>query len=114
RRRPVSLSVGIFLAGAFSEELWIAFCLVVLKSTGHSTLSCVGLTAIVFGIVHYQYHFSGAFAVALKGAASALLFLWSGSLVATFSWHFVGNLGSLYIARRGLLEARRTADHASS
>lgn len=99
KRSSVLLSAFVFLAGAFSEELWIAFCLVALRSTGHSSSVSVAVTAIVFGAVHYQYGFGGASAIALKGALSALLFLWSGSLLAPFTYHFIGNLGSFYRAR---------------
>jgi membrane protease YdiL (CAAX protease family) len=98
RRGSVLLWVFIFIVGAFSEELWIALCLVTLTITRHPTSLSVALTAIVFAAVHYGYRF-GAFAVALKGIMSALLFLWSGSLILTFLFHFIGNLGSLYRAR---------------
>lgn len=100
RRGSVLLWVLIFVAGAFSEELWIAFCLVSLMTTGHSATVSVAMTMVVFAAMHYGYGIGGAFAVALKGAISALLFLWSGSLIPMFLYHFIGNLGSLYWARR--------------
>jgi membrane protease YdiL (CAAX protease family) len=103
RRGSVLLWVFIFIVGAFSEELWIALCLVTLAITGHSTSVSVALTAIVFAAVHYGYRL-GAFAVALKGIMAALLFLWSGSLILTFLFHFIGNLGSLYRARQDAFE----------
>jgi membrane protease YdiL (CAAX protease family) len=99
RRRSVRLWVFVFLSGAFAEEFWIAFCLVMLGAAGHSAVMSVVATAVVFGVVHFTYRF-GAVAVAIKGAASALLFLWCGSLIPMFLFHFIGNLGSLYWLRR--------------
>lgn len=99
RRGSPALWILIFLSGAFAEELWIAFCIVALVATGRSVVFSVAVTAIVFAAVHYSYGFGGAAAVALKGTASALLFLWSGSLIPMFLFHFIGNTGSLYWAR---------------
>lgn len=99
RRGGSSVWVLIFLAGAFAEELWIAFCLVVLRLAGHSMLMSIAATAVVFGAVHLTYR-TGAVAVAVKGAVSALLFFWCGSLIPMFLFHFIGNLGSLYWLRR--------------
>lgn len=96
RKGSISLWVLLLMAGAFSEELWIAFCLVTLKSAGHSSGLSVLLTCMVFAAEHYSYRFWGVLAVALKGIISALLFLHYGSLFVTFFFHFVGNLGSLY------------------
>lgn len=101
RRGSTLLWVFIFIAGAFSEELWIVFCLVTLMTAGYSAPLSVAMTLVVFAAVHYPYRF-GVIAVFLKGAISALLFLWSGSLIPSFLYHFIGNLGSLYLARRGI------------
>jgi len=100
RRGPVLLWVFIFIVGAFSEELWIAFCLITLITTRHSTPISIAITVIVFAAVHYGYRLFGVLAVALKGTISALLFLSSGSVLPMFFFHFVGNLGSLYWARK--------------
>lgn len=96
RRGSPVLWVFIFITGAFSEELWIATCLVVLLATAHSAVMSVAMTVVVFAAMHYAYRFWGATAVAVKAAVSALLFLHFHSLVVTFLYHFVGNLGSLY------------------
>ena len=95
RRRSLAVWLLIFLAGAFSEELWIALCVVAFRSAGHAAVTAVATTAIVFAAVHYGYGF-GAVIAGVKGAISALLFLHYGSLIVLFSFHFVGNLGSLY------------------
>ena len=99
RRGSVLLWTITFLMGAFSEELWIAFCLVTLRITGHSTVISVALTAIIFGAVHFEYRFR-AIITAIYGALSSLLFISLGSLIPMFLFHFIGNLGSLYWARR--------------
>lgn len=99
RRGHPLLWVLIFIAGAFSEELWLAFCLVALKTTGHSTTLSIAMTVVVFAAMHYSYGFWGAVGVALVESVSALLFLHFGSLFVTFFYHLLGNLGSLYLHR---------------
>lgn len=94
----VVLWIVTFILGAFSEELWIAFCIVAFDASRYPAAASVALTAIVFGAVHHSYGIGGATAVALKGTASALLFLWCGSLIPMFFFHLVGNLGSFYWA----------------
>ncbi len=101
RKGSAGLWVVIFIVGAFAEELWIALSIFTLRATGHSVGLSVAVTAIVFAAVHYAYRF-GTVAVAVKGAVSGLIFLWCGSLIPMFLFHFIGNLGSLYWARRGL------------
>jgi len=96
RRGATALWVLILMSAAFSEELWIALCLVVLRPRLHSTALSVALIMMVFAAGHYSYGFWGAVAVATKGTASALLFLHFRSLVVTFPYHFIGNLGALY------------------
>ncbi|MBZ5554008.1 MAG: CPBP family intramembrane metalloprotease [Acidobacteriia bacterium] len=102
-RGPASLWLLEFLFGAFSEELWLAFCLVGLRRTCHSIPLSILLTAIAFGLAHFPYGF-GAFATASYGALSGMLFLWRSSLLPSFLFHFVGNIGSLYWARRGVAQ----------
>lgn len=99
-RGPASLWLLIFLFGAFSEELWLAFCLVALRSTNHSITFSILLTAITISLVHFPYRL-GAFATASLGAVSGILFLWRGSLLPSFLFHFIGNIGALYWARQG-------------
>lgn len=105
-RGPASLWCLIFLFGAFSEELWLAFCLVAFKQTYHSVAFSILLTAIAIGLAHFTYR-SGAIATALLGAFSGTLFLWRGSLIPPYLFHFIGNLGALYWARRGAALLRR-------
>jgi membrane protease YdiL (CAAX protease family) len=95
RKGSALLWVFILISGAFSEELWIAFCLIVLTTT-HSVTISVAMTIVVFAAAHYSYRFWGAVVVAAKGAVSAILFLHFGSIIVTFFYHFVANLGSLY------------------
>ncbi|HKV04946.1 MAG TPA: CPBP family intramembrane glutamic endopeptidase [Candidatus Acidoferrales bacterium] len=99
RRGSVSLWVIVFAAGAFSEELWMAFCLVSLATTGHPVIVSIAITETVFAAVHYGYRLGGMVAVGLKGTLSAILFIWCGSLIPMVLVHFIGNLGSLFWAR---------------
>ena len=72
------------------------FCLIVLKPAKHSAAISVALIIVVFAAMHYSYGLWGAVAVAVKGTISAILFLHFGSLIVTFFYHFVANLGSFY------------------
>jgi membrane protease YdiL (CAAX protease family) len=90
------------LFSVFAEELWLAFCVVSLIRAGHSTTIAVLLPATVFGALHYQYR-AGAIATGVYGA----LFLWRGSLLPPYLFHFIGNIGAFYWARRGGALARR-------
>jgi membrane protease YdiL (CAAX protease family) len=85
RRGSIRLWVCIFFVGAFSEELWIAFCLVTLIATGYSTPVSIAFVTVVFVAMHGQYYIhpdrsSWAFrlgavlGIGTKSVASSLLF----------------------------------------
>jgi hypothetical protein len=84
----------------FGEELWVAFCLVGLKDTGHGSALSIMLTAAVFGMMHLHYRLGGALAKSLYGVASASLFLWRGSLLSPYLFHYISNIGTFYWNRR--------------
>ncbi len=86
------------LISVFAQELWIAFSVVTLKQTGHSTGRSLVLTGAFFAIAHLPYKL-GAVATALYGIAFASLFLWRASLLPSFLAHYVGNMGAFYLAR---------------
>lgn len=94
--------VLVFLPGAFAEEFWVAFCLFALRNTGHSVALSVSLAAIFFGAAHARLRW-GAFAAGTFGIGAALLYVWSGSLVATYPAHLIVDLGGLYWARQARL-----------
>jgi membrane protease YdiL (CAAX protease family) len=94
------------LFSVLAEELWLAFCVVSLVRAGHSALVAVLLPATVFGALHHQYRV-GAIATGGYGAISASLFLWRGSLMPPYLFHFIGNIGALYWSRRGAALLRR-------
>ncbi len=96
----VALWASIFFVGAFAEEFWRAFCLFAFTNTGHSTFVSVVLTAIAFSAGHLRPSTGGYLGVATLGVGLALLYLWQGSMVATYSAHVVANLGWLYWNRR--------------
>jgi membrane protease YdiL (CAAX protease family) len=101
RKGSLFFWVPFTLMGAFAEEFWIAICLVTLMAVGYSVEVSVGVTAIAFGAMHFRLRYWAALAVALTGVFSCLIFVWTRSLIATYLFHFVGNLGSLYWKRRG-------------
>jgi membrane protease YdiL (CAAX protease family) len=105
-----SFWVAAFAAGAFAEELWIAFCLVAMRATGHLATTAVAATAIVFACQHLGYGYRRAVGVAARGACSALLFLWTGSLIPTALFHFIGDLGSIYGLRKNASKSSETRD----
>lgn len=90
--------------GVFAEELWIAVSIVLLLQTLHSTLVSISVTAAVFGLMHFAYRPGGILAIALYGAISGWLFVSRGSLLPSFLFHCIGNVGALYWARRTTVE----------
>jgi len=94
------------LFSVFAEELWLAFCVVSLIRAGHSSLLAILLPATVFGALHYPYR-AGAIGTGVNGAISASLFLWRGSLLPSYLFHYMGNIACLYWACRGTASARR-------
>lgn len=100
QRGSGELWVLVFLAAAFAEEFWIAFCVVSMRAAGYPETICVAVTASVFGAAHLAYRVSGALSVSARGVVSALLFLWLGSLMPMVLFHFIGDLGNLYWLRR--------------
>jgi hypothetical protein len=96
---PIPFWIAIFLTGAFAEEFWIAFSLIALQAAGHSTAMSLVIVGIIFGAVHFPYRL-GVVPVGMFGILSGMLFLWRGCLIPSFLFPFLGNLGSLYWARR--------------
>lgn len=90
----------VFISGAFSEELWRSFCIVVLKNAGYTPTFIVLATAAVFAIAHI---WDGPFKALGRfpfGVAAALAFLWTGSLLTTYTFHLVSNLAGIGWIRR--------------
>jgi membrane protease YdiL (CAAX protease family) len=100
-RGPAYYWICCGLVGALAEELWIASSLVALQSTGRTAAFAILVTSCVFGAAHYTYRF-GAIAVAIIGAVSCGLILWTGSLLPSILFHYIGNLG-LFVWARGTL-----------
>lgn len=100
QRRSAGLWVSVFLAAAFAEEFWLAFCLASMRATGHSGTASIVVTTVVFGAVHLGYRIPGALSVVVRGVVSALLFFWLRSLIPMVLFHFIGDLGNLYWLRR--------------
>jgi hypothetical protein len=86
------------LVSVLGEDLWLALCVVSLLRTGHSNVVAVLLPATVFGVLHFQYR-AGAIGTGIYGAISASLFLWRGSLLPSYFFHYAMNMGSFYWAR---------------
>jgi membrane protease YdiL (CAAX protease family) len=95
----VAAPILAFLVGAFAEELWIVVCVVMFLRVGYPVALSIVIVGFVFAAVHFPYRL-GALAAALYAALSAIIFLWRGSLIPCFLFHFIGNLGSLYWTQR--------------
>lgn len=94
------LWVLIFLSGAFSEELWRAFCIVALRNEGSTTTFVVLVTAVVFTIAHMWEGPSRAWGRFPFGVAAALAFIWTGSLLTTYVFHLIPNLAWAFWTRK--------------
>jgi hypothetical protein len=102
---PVVHWIGGNLFSVLAQEAWIAFCIVALRQTGHSVLVSLVLVGTAFGAAH-SYRFFRALPPALEGVTSASLFLWRGSLLPSYVFHFVWNMVSFHLARRAAREVR--------
>jgi len=95
-----------YMVGAFTEELWLVFCLVALLKGGFSIPMAVMVPSIAFGSAHFTYRL-GALVTMILACFSCLLFLATRSLFAPYFFHFIGNLGVLYWARRRAAQLHR-------
>jgi hypothetical protein len=84
-----------------AEEMWLALCTVSLIQAGHWTVIAVLLSAAVFGALHYRYR-TNAIVTGMYGAVSVSLFLWRGSVLPFWLFHYARNMGSFYWARRAM------------
>ncbi|HEV2245618.1 MAG TPA: CPBP family intramembrane glutamic endopeptidase [Terriglobia bacterium] len=85
--------------GPVAEEFWRAFCIFAFVSAGYSVSVAVVLTALAFGLGHIGLGLPAALAVATVGLGFALLYTWTGSLLAPFVAHSFANLHILYQAK---------------
>jgi hypothetical protein len=90
------------IVSVLAQEIWIAFCYVTLRQTGHSAVTSVLLVGSIFGVAHFQYKL-GALATAFYGVAFTSLFLWRNSLIPSLVIHYLGNISSLFLARRSVV-----------
>jgi membrane protease YdiL (CAAX protease family) len=91
--------VPFFILGAFAEEFWIAISIVTILNTIHALIVPILAVGIVFGLVHFGYGLGGMLATGVFGIISVSLFIWRDSLLPSFLFHLVGNLGVLYFVR---------------
>jgi membrane protease YdiL (CAAX protease family) len=98
--------ISIFLLGAFVEEFWRAFCLLTLTKTGYSALVSTALTAVAFAAAHIPKRVGRVVGSGVFGAVAALLYLWTGSLVAPYAAHLTANFSALYWGRCSRPEPR--------
>jgi membrane protease YdiL (CAAX protease family) len=89
----------------FAEEFWRAFGLISLLRLGHGAVFAVAVTSVAFALGHCRgakwsgFEVGTLFAHATFGVLFAIVFLWSGSLVAPYTAHLFTNLVVLYRVR---------------
>jgi CAAX protease family protein len=87
----------------FAEEFWRAFCLFAFTTAGYSVAFAVVITALIFGLGHIGLlQLGGAIAQATIGLGLALLYVWTGSLLAPFLVHSIADIHFFYLANRDL------------
>lgn len=95
-----TLWMALFLIGAFAEELWRAFCIIAFLWVGDSLTFAILITSFVFALGHYGRSVVQRLGMIPLGIVAASLFAATGSLIASFTFHLVINLGTLHRARR--------------
>jgi membrane protease YdiL (CAAX protease family) len=94
------------LVGCLAEEFWRAFCLVSLERLHHGATFALVATSLAFALAHYRggqavrLELAWLFAYAVFGGLFGVVFLWSRSIVSTYTGHLWINLVALYRARR--------------
>lgn len=99
--------VAAQLVICFAQEFWRAFCLAGLLDLRHSATFAVAITSLAFAAAHFRgrgsrapVEFGRFVGHTVSGVLFAIVFLWSGSIVATYTAHLLVNFVALYRARR--------------
>jgi len=90
----------------FAEELWRAASLRVLSMASVPDLWCVVASAIAFGVGHLGRGMHRAMGTASFAVPAAILFLWSGSLLAPYTFHVAVTFSTLFWLRWALRSRR--------
>jgi hypothetical protein len=98
-RGPVASWYGLTLTGSFSNEVWRAFCIVTLIRHGFPAWLAVVLPACFVATVFLQFSIAATFGAVVIGVAVGLLFVETGSLLATGSMAFICGLAYVHSVR---------------
>lgn len=77
----------VWVAGAFSEELWRVLCITVLLASGYSAGFSVVAAALAFAVAFLRNGPERAILAALEGSIFGMLFIWQRSFFAPFAAH---------------------------
>jgi len=77
----------VWVAGAFSEELWRVLCIAVLLAAGYPSGFSVTATAVAFGVAFLGYGLERSILATLEGLIFGMLFVWQRSFFAPFTAH---------------------------
>jgi predicted RNA-binding Zn-ribbon protein involved in translation (DUF1610 family) len=99
RRGAVTTWFGLIALGAFSSELWRAFCIVALVRLGVVAWLAVIIVGIFFAAVWLQTSIASAFGSAFFGGVAGALFVYTGSAIAPLTMGLIADLAHFYRVR---------------
>ena len=109
-RDELGWAAAVAVTAGVTEEAYFRLLLPLLgtQAFGHAPLAFAGAT-LLFGAAHRYQGWRGVAATTVSGAAMAVGYLATGSLVAVMAFHAVGDLGHFVIrpAVRSWVERRR-------
>ena len=104
---PFTKQVFVWLAGAFSEELWRVVCIAALMTSGYSAAFSITITSAMFAIAFLPGGLERSVLAALEGVIFGLLFVWQRSFLAPFTAHlavqavYLWGVGQFSLRRQG-------------
>ena len=99
---PTATWCGLITLGAFSSELWRAFCIVALVRVGAAAWLAVVIVAIFFAAIWLQTSTARALGAAFFGGVAGTAFVYTGSPLAPLTMSLIAGTAELYRVRHSL------------
>lgn len=99
-RGPMATWIGLVVLGAFSNAIWLAFCIVALIRHGFPAWLAIMLVTLFFATVSLQVNIARALGAAAVCGATGFLFVNTRSLLAPLAMSVIAGLNYVYDVRR--------------
>ncbi|OGR33086.1 MAG: hypothetical protein A2091_02690 [Desulfuromonadales bacterium GWD2_61_12] len=85
------LTIGLLLVGLFEELVFRGYMFTVISRYTRNPCVIVGISAVVFGLIHWSLGLHAVLITTLIGAVFMMAYLWTRSLPAIMLAHFLVN-----------------------